>query len=112
VGIAVFLVPASISAAADLPGPDTSPYMQPDVVPTWDGFYVGAEAGGAVDAVGQQATGLAGLHAGYNWQSDRLVLGVRGDGDWRDRVPRRGVALGASPLSDLAGFVILPRRTG
>ena len=23
------------------------------------------------------------LHAGYNWQFDQIVLGVRGDGDWR-----------------------------
>lgn len=82
-GIAVFFIPVSFSAAADLSSADTSPYMEPDVVPTWDGFYVGAEAGGAVDAEGKQATELAGLYAGYNWQSDRLVLGVRADGDWR-----------------------------
>ena len=53
----------------------------------WQGFYLGANAGygiGHVKAHSDPLTfhakgGVGGLHAGYNWQFNRLVLGVEGD---------------------------------
>jgi outer membrane immunogenic protein len=81
--------------AADLGhAPPPAPLPPPVPVFTWAGFYVGAHVGYAwgqenddlsrygvpedsfnVDGV------LGGLHAGYNWQINQVVLGVEGDVD-------------------------------
>ncbi len=79
--------------AADLPRRSAAPqpvYAAP--IFTWSGFYVGAQAGyvwgkdkysvtlPAVDAFSVSPAGVVGgLHAGYNWQTGSIVLGVEGD---------------------------------
>ena len=82
-GIAAFLVPASFAAAADGLDPDNNPYMDPAPTPTWDGFYVGGEAGGDIGPSAKAADLMGGLHAGYNKQFGQFVLGVEGESNWR-----------------------------
>jgi outer membrane immunogenic protein len=67
----------------------------------WTGFYVGGHAGyGWGDATNEFSLGfflgdperpyqdmkgwLAGGHAGFNYQVDRFVFGIEGDGTWTD----------------------------
>jgi outer membrane immunogenic protein len=97
------LAMAAVSQAADLPlkaGPARAvPYVP---VASWSGFYVGlhagygralheqhylTEIGGCYDTDFATCTitgsgGLAGLHAGYNWQSGVFVYGIEVDGTW------------------------------
>jgi outer membrane immunogenic protein len=92
-------------SAADLPV-KALPYTAAPVPFSWTGFYVGGLIGwgwgtkewsNACDAVGNvgcyspplvtsgTASGfLGGLQAGYNYQIDRLVLGIEGDFSWAD----------------------------
>ncbi len=83
------------AAAAELPIPTKAP---PVAVPTWTGFYLGADVGGgfsqksfinnfsaplgAVDASPRPSGWVGGFQGGYNYQIDRLVLGIEGDFDW------------------------------
>ena len=76
-----------------------------ETVVDWSGMYIGAQMGlglfdgnmsGCVECNSGSATfaddislsGItAGLHAGYNWQSDAIVFGIEGDinlNDWED----------------------------
>lgn len=53
----------------------------------WTGFYVGAMGGYAKENTSDALAlsgGLAGGTVGYNWQSNRLVLGVEADAAWTD----------------------------
>jgi outer membrane immunogenic protein len=81
-----------------------APYIPPPVLPpvySWTGFYIGLNAGGTfahesdtATFVGGPLSGLsasgtsngngavAGGQAGFNWQSNALVLGIEGDFDW------------------------------
>ncbi|MDB5572260.1 MAG: Autotransporter outer rane beta-barrel protein [Hyphomicrobiales bacterium] len=79
--------------AADLPRRSAAPtpvYAAP--IFTWSGFYVGAQLGYAwgkdkfsvltpvVDSFSTSPAGLlGGVHAGYNWQTGSIVLGVEAD---------------------------------
>jgi outer membrane immunogenic protein len=80
------------AAAADLPRampPTKAPAFIPAVY-SWNGFYLGINGGGAwghshwnggggnTDVSG----GLAGVTAGYNWQSGQWVFGLEADIDW------------------------------
>src|SRR5580704_4869582 len=73
-----------------------APPLEP---PGWTGFYFGANAGVgwtrkrfydifgpvpdyALDADAKFAGGIAGFQLGYNYQIDRLVLGIEGSFDW------------------------------
>ena len=103
-GIAVIcaLVSAAGGArAADLPMgvPPAPPPVQ--AAYNWSGFYLGGNLGAAFANLsetativggpfaGTSATGnssgnaiVAGIQGGFNWQADRLVLGVEGDFDF------------------------------
>jgi outer membrane immunogenic protein len=96
VGLVLGLL-STAAVAADL-GPygrgsikDEPVYVRPF---SWTGFYVGAQIGyawGNVDAVSGPITGfdqsysydadglVGGGHVGYNWQRDRIVIGIEAD---------------------------------
>lgn len=92
---------AAPALAADLPrrsGAVAPAPVYSAPVFTWTGFYVGAQAGygwgknkwaitgSATDAFNVNSDGfLGGVHAGYNWQSGALVLGVEGDLEYSAR---------------------------
>ena len=53
----------------------------------FDGFYIGAHGSyGKVDNDGGEDIegGIGGLHAGYNYFSGAMLLGIEGDYDWSD----------------------------
>jgi len=116
------------AVAADMPvkAPVVAPY-------SWTGWYAGVNAGyswgksntdvafatfpggvpivppaGSITSVNSKLNGaIAGLQAGYNWQKDKLVLGIEGDIQWSGQkgssdflcaVPPFGAAT-CSPLS-------------
>jgi outer membrane immunogenic protein len=83
------------ASAADMVRPVYKAPVAPAPMPTWTGFYVGVNAGGAV-ATGHLDFGIAGGpvfatidnslkgvigggQAGYNWQSGAFLLGVEAD---------------------------------
>jgi outer membrane immunogenic protein len=89
--------------AADLPARTytKAPAFAP--VPTWEGFYIGLNAGGAsshncwdlINVAGipggpvregcHDATGaVVGGQVGYRWQASNWVFGVEAQGDWAD----------------------------
>jgi outer membrane immunogenic protein len=109
---------AGAAQAADMP---VKAYRAPVTVPapvfTWTGFYVGANAGGhwskdELTAVGDptgfvvaaaaelnarsagsvSTTGfIGGAQIGYNWQMNRVVLGLEADGNWRSGKASRSI---------------------
>jgi outer membrane immunogenic protein len=68
----------------------------PSVTYNWSGFYAGIQGGGSwadldqrIPAYGPVPDGdmngwLLGAYTGYNWQINRLVLGVELGANWRD----------------------------
>ena len=98
--IASLLIFAGSASAADLPGRHQAPFFStPAVTRTsylWTGFYVGAHAGYAFNSAKANATVQnvaysakdssenfkGGLHAGYNWQTGSVVLGVEASADY------------------------------
>jgi outer membrane immunogenic protein len=120
---ATALTAVSASAfAADLPRRYAAPAPAPYVaVPTftWTGFYVGANAGGAVDSqitgntTGPAGSGSASARAGgflvggtvgYNYQlSPNFVVGVEGDIGYADIQAKAGLAAGGSSASGRIG---------
>jgi len=98
----ILAVSAIAASAADS---NTKPPTKAAEVFSWTGFYVGGNVGGsrenesgnsnfispnspAAQASTPQANALSdtavigGVHAGYNWQMTRWVLGVEADWDW------------------------------
>jgi outer membrane immunogenic protein len=87
---------ASVASAADMPVKAPA-YKAPAAVPvpTWTGFYVGGHVGGAfgtsdwndytngvTDANVKPSGFIGGGQIGYNYQINRLVLGIEADGSW------------------------------
>lgn len=85
--------------AADIMDPVApAPAYAPEPVPGWGGFYFGVHAGygmadldlsynsdaseSAAAYVEDNEGALAGVHAGYNWQTGQIVFGIEGDIDW------------------------------
>ena len=56
----------------------------------WQGFYIGANAGGGFGKAGvNRISGVAGgLQGGYNWQTDRFVFGLEADATSSDVISR------------------------
>jgi outer membrane immunogenic protein len=93
-GVAALAIVTGIAGpgiAADLPT-KAAPAPAPAYIPTnWAGFYLGGHLGygwskvsGDESAFGQLPDlkingGVAGVHAGYNWQFNQWVLGLEGD---------------------------------
>jgi outer membrane immunogenic protein len=97
-GLALGLMP-TFAVAADL-GPyprsgsvkDAPPPVYYNTVASWQGLYAGIQGGygwgdtnastlfGSVNNYSYSTDGfVGGIHAGYNWQVDRLVFGVESD---------------------------------
>ncbi len=90
---AAIVASGSTAFAADLPTTKGPPVYTPPF--TWNGFYIGGQAGyqwGSADTLilGPGGGVLAGLpdhplrfvgggHVGYNYQLDQIVLGIEGD---------------------------------
>jgi outer membrane immunogenic protein len=78
------------AVAADLPQRNAPPYFVPPPIFTWTGFYIGANGGfgighgafGGGPDFGPMSGGLAGVQAGYNYQSGPLVAGIEADIDF------------------------------
>lgn len=82
---------ATPAVAADIPRRQPMPeavYVPAAPAGVWTGFYVGAHLGGGFasnfrnDAgytLGSASGFFGGLQGGYDWQMDRVVLGVAGD---------------------------------
>jgi outer membrane immunogenic protein len=104
-GVSSLVIAASLTAAsaADLTPTYKAPLYKapPAVVPSWTGFYVGANGGygwgrwdsnslaaifpdGVTTNADPNVSGwFGGVTAGYNWQtSPQWVVGVEGDFDW------------------------------
>ncbi|MGE3248111.1 MAG: outer membrane protein [Beijerinckiaceae bacterium] len=99
VSASAFLALAGSAIAADLPGRGgaVAPAPMSSPIFTWEGFYVGAQAGyvwGRSNIAGYTAAGaiagagnfkpkgmVGGIHAGYNFQSGALVYGVELDAE-------------------------------
>jgi outer membrane immunogenic protein len=94
----------SAASAADMAVKAAPP--PPPPLPSWTGFYIGGDIGGAwADSSARTiftdgfnggtafATNnsfnrsgfIGGVYAGYNWQSANWVLGIEGDWSWTDR---------------------------
>ncbi len=95
--VAASLVALGAASAADLAPPTVEPSAPVYLPFSWTGFYVGVHAGyqwgedrqteyaaatglptGALQRFDSQG-GFGGLHAGYNYQIERFVLGIEGD---------------------------------
>src|ERR1700730_8984987 len=96
-GTAALLTAFATSAmAADVALRAPARYVAPVSVYNWTGFYLGIEGGGGWgfaqqrDALGfnsggyNVSGGLVGGTLGYNWQINRLVLGLEADEAWAD----------------------------
>jgi outer membrane immunogenic protein len=96
--VAILVTGAGVAAAADMPiavkaPPNANPYVF-----DWTGLYVGAHGGWAqapIDFPGAPAYpagpprqtlngALVGGQAGFNWQIQKLVLGIEADFSWAD----------------------------
>jgi outer membrane immunogenic protein len=109
---AVFAAFNGAATAADLPRKAPPAPPAPVVyAPNWAGFYIGGHIGyGWSKMTGDESGdlltgdvklkgGVAGVHAGYNWQFNQLVLGVEGDvsgvfGGWDNTVCTVGTGCG------------------
>lgn len=92
---------SSTALAADLPSRSRVP-VAPVQTLTWEGYYAGVHVGlqrdrhhWTMQGYGVSSTSsyqldlnksglLAGIHAGYNVQSDNFVYGIEADADWRN----------------------------
>ena len=114
---AVLALASGPALAADLPSRKAPPpvaYVAPPPVFTWTGFYVGLNAGAAIDntrygwspfSPDYRPGGVAftgGAQAGYNWQTGPLVLGVETDIAYRGASGNSNNGFGA--LSMGAGY--------
>lgn len=88
---AVVAFSAVAAQAADLPRRNRAPepyYQQTVPTFTWTGFYLGANAGygfakftgAGATYFGSDSNAFIGLTAGYNYQAERIVVGVEADG--------------------------------
>lgn len=96
IGISGLLIAAPLSTASAADMPLKAPPPAPTPVFSWTGFYVGGQIGGAwghdngiVDPPDvfipfniNANDGMAGFHAGYNYQVNQWVFGLEGSVDW------------------------------
>jgi len=127
---AVIAAATSVSAqAADM----ATPYKSVPMAQTaydWTGFYIGGNAGGGIansehldpdcfDCVNtkfQEAFGMVGIGAGYNYQFGHTVLGIEGDYNWANVDKTKAFALGSGTTGTtqfrMSEFATLRARGG
>lgn len=123
---------ASVASAADLPNKAPVYKAPAAIAPTWTGFYIGGDVGGAwgdpnqsfsqtgapafnavqFDPVsfghGTTGRGLAGPHAGYNWQfAPTWLVGLEGDFSWTGRRSASSTAMLVQGGVPSANFVTM-----
>ena len=95
VGVSLLVAFSGSATAADLPNRIYAPIFTSPIF-SWTGFYVGLHAGYGVTEARRKGTVLAapmnvsksldgfigGVHAGYNYQTGSIVLGVEADLDY------------------------------
>ncbi len=117
-GAALAALASGSALAADLPrrtAPPAAPIYAPPVF-TWTGFYVGLNAGVAIDASQYQfspffASGNSGAvgftgggQLGYNWQTGPLVVGLETDLNYRSSQNNSGGGFGMGAVGSGAGY--------
>jgi outer membrane immunogenic protein len=125
---AVIVAATSVSAnAADMGMPyKAAPVAQS--VYNWTGFYVGGNAGGGIansshldpdcfdcaNTKFQEAFGMVGLTAGYNYQFGHTVLGIEGDYNWSsvDKTKDFVIGNGGTTHFKMDEFATLRARAG
>ena len=94
-------------------GPAASAPTAPAVAANWQGFYLGANAGGGLldadamemdcflcaDMTSHVASAVLGAQGGYNWQWGATVLGLEADLDWASVNSSRDFALTFAPTT-------------
>ena len=111
---------ATSALAADLPPRSNAPYYAPPPIFTWTGFYLGANVGygfgqGTSDgtrAFGDQSGALAGVTAGYNFQSGPLVAGIEADLDFSDVAGSQSPKFATFTSGNVTGMGTLRGRFG
>ena len=117
-GLTVLTLAATGSArAADVLVGAAPVAVPPPVVYNWTGFYLGGNVGGhfgnddistttglvGIDAISSTSLKprgvLAGLQAGYNWQIDKVLVGIEFDGNWMDGTASRTLTNFGPPLN-------------
>ena len=117
-GLTVLTLAAAGSArAADVLVGAAPVAVPPSVVYNWTGFYLGGNVGGhfgnddistttglvGIDAISSTSLKprgvLAGLQAGYNWQIDKVLVGIEFDGNWMDGTASRTLTNFGPPLN-------------
>ena len=117
-GAALAALASGSAFAADLPRrtePPAAPIYAPPVF-TWTGFYVGLNAGAAIDASQHQFapffassnSGGAGFtgggQLGYNWQTGPLVVGLETDLNYRASQSNSGGGFGMGAVGSGADY--------
>jgi outer membrane immunogenic protein len=114
---------ASLAQAADLPYRNAAPagnYDYPATF-TWTGFYAGLLVGGGIGSfTGNGATyfggspggWLAGLGAGYNYQSGNLVVGGEADWAWTGIRSNANPWIGISSSGQVQDMMTIRARAG
>ena len=111
-GVAIAAITAGSALAADLPR-RTAPPVAPYIVPvfTWTGFYIGANAGAAINDsrysysaflnnYGQSGTSFTGGGTlGYNYQMGAFVLGLETDLNYLGKTSSNNSTFGGSNSS-------------
>ncbi len=113
---------AAQSDAADLPPRSAPPdYYSPAPVSSWQGFYLGVNAGVGFSAftndnytfVGNPTGGLIGGTAGYNFQAaPNLILGVEGDFDFASMKTSQNPYFGVSTSGRVNDLLTVRARVG
>ncbi len=95
-GLLASVLPVPAAAQGFAPPADGYYY-----VPLWQGLYVGAHLGYGDADPGDGF--LGGVHAGYSWQSGRLVYGLEADATWADISEEETITACIGPGSCVSG---------
>lgn len=113
--VAALVISTGVASAADLYVPPPSAPVAPILLPAyvWTGGFVGVHAGyGWGDINGRRFRGrdldgfLAGVHGGFNWQYNALVVGADTNWSWTGLDGKGGRRAGAADINwagDLRG---------
>jgi outer membrane immunogenic protein len=128
---AVLAAATSVSAhAADMAAMPYKAAPMPQSAYSWTGLYIGGNAGGGIansehndpdcftcsNTKFQEAFGMVGIGAGYNYQFGYTVLGIEGDYNWANVDKTKSLALddgtGSTTQFRMSEFATLRARGG